>query len=236
MGKYLLKFNFLMLLFFSQLSLAQDNNGTVSGIVEDNAGPLPGVNVLVKGTSTGVTTDFDGRYVLEDIPEGSTLVFSYLSYKTQEIPVNSRTEINVTMESDTQSLEDVVVVGYGTQNRSEVTGAISSIDSEEIASVPVATADQALQGRAPGVNVVNSGAPGNSPVVSIRGLGTPNNNSPLYVIDGIIASGMGDLNPNDIENIQVLKDAATTAVYGSKGSNGVVLITWRGSFPQGACS
>ena len=225
MGKYLLKFNFLMLLFFCQLSLAQDNKVTVSGTVEDSAGPLPGVNVIVKGTSTGVTTDFDGRYVLEDIPAGSTLVFSYLSFKTQEIPLNSRTEINVTMESDTQSLEDVVVVGYGTQNRSEVTGAISSIDSEEIASVPVATADQALQGRAPGVNVVNSGAPGNSPVVSIRGLGTPNNNSPLYVIDGIIASGMGDLNPNDIENIQVLKDAATTAVYGSKGSNGVVLIT-----------
>ena len=225
MGKYLLRFNFLILLFFCQLSLAQDGNVTVSGIVEDSAGPLPGVNVIVKGTTKGVTTDFDGRYVLEDVPTGSVLVFSYLSFKTKEIPLDSRTEINVTMESDTQSLEDVVVVGYGTQNRSEVTGAISSIDSEEIASVPVTTADQALQGRAPGVNVVNSGAPGNSPVISIRGLGTPNNNTPLYVIDGIISSGMGDLNPNDIENIQVLKDAATTAVYGSKGSNGVVLIT-----------
>ncbi|MDN3594444.1 SusC/RagA family TonB-linked outer membrane protein [Zunongwangia endophytica] len=225
MRKYLFRFIFLMLLLFCKAITAQQGNITVSGLVQDNAGPLPGVNVIVQGTSRGVTTDFDGRYELQDVPTGSILVFSYLSYQTQEIPLNSRTEINITMEPDTQSLEDVVVVGYGTQNRSEVTGAISSIDSEEIASVPVTTADQALQGRAPGVNVVNSGAPGNSPVISIRGLGTPNNNSPLYVIDGIISSGMGDLNPNDIENIQVLKDAATTAVYGSKGSNGVVLIT-----------
>ncbi|WP_417885748.1 SusC/RagA family TonB-linked outer membrane protein [Zunongwangia sp.] len=226
MGKFLFKFNFLVLLLFSWgVCSAQQEEITVSGIVKDNTGPLPGVNVIVKGTSIGVTTDFDGRYVLENVPSESILVFSYLSFKTQEIALNSRTEINVTMEPDTQSLDDVIVVGYGTQSRSEVTGAISSIDSDEIASVPVATADQALQGRAPGVTVVNSGAPGNSPSILIRGLGTPNNNNPLYVIDGIISSGMGDLNPNDIENIQVLKDAATTAVYGSKGSNGVVLIT-----------
>ncbi|MEH6703502.1 MAG: TonB-dependent receptor [Galbibacter orientalis] len=198
---------------------------TVSGTVQDGTTPMPGVNVFLQNENTGTTTDFDGNYTLSGVSPDATLVFSYIGYKTKEIPINNKTTINVTMEIDAQSLEDVVVVGYGTQNRDDVTGAISSIDSEAIESVPVATADQALQGRAPGVNVVNSGAPGNAPVVRIRGLGTPNNNTPLYVIDGIISSGMGNLNPNDIKSIQVLKDAATTAVYGSKGSNGVILIT-----------
>src|SRR5690606_17684118 len=119
-----------------------------------------------------------------------------------------------------------------TQSRSEVTGAIATIDAAEIASIPVTTADQALQGRAPGVNIINSGAPGSSPVVRIRGLGTPNNNSPLYVIDGTISGGMGNLNPNDIESVQVLKDASTTAVYGSKGSNGVIIITTKKGKPS----
>ena len=198
---------------------------SVDGIVKDEDGPLPGVNVVVKGTKIGTTTDFDGHYSLEQIDSDAILVFSYLSYKTREVAVNGQHTIDIVLEPNAESLSDVVVVGYGSQSRSEVTGAISSIDAEEIASLPVSTADQALQGRAPGVNVVNSGAPGSSPVVRIRGLGTPNNNDPLYVIDGVISSGMGNLNPNDIKSIEVLKDAATTAVYGSKGSNGVVMIT-----------
>lgn len=198
---------------------------TVSGKVSDESGPLPGANVLVKGTSNGTTTDFDGNYVLNDVPSDAILVFSFLSYETQEIPVNGRSTINVNLLSSSETLDDVVVVGYGTQSRTEVTGAISTVDSEEITSLPVATADQALQGRASGVTVINSGAPGNSPAVRIRGLSTPNNNDPLYVIDGVISGGLGSLNPNDIESIQVLKDASTTAVYGSRGANGVVLVT-----------
>ena len=197
----------------------------VSGTVSDVDGPLPGVNISVKGTNTGTTSDLDGNYTLSGVASDATLVFSYVSYSTQEILLNGSNTVNVVMETDAEALDDVVVIGYGSQSRAEVTGAVSSIDSEQIASVPVTTADRALQGRAAGVTVVNSGAPGTAPVVRIRGLGTPNNNAPLYVIDGIITGGMGSLNPNDIESIQVLKDAATTAVYGSKGSNGVVVIT-----------
>ncbi len=197
---------------------------TVTGTVSDATGPLPGVNVLERGTSNGTTTDFDGNYSLE-VNDDAVLIFSYISYQTQEIAVNNRSVVDVNMVADSQALDDVIVVGYGTQSRAEVTGAISSIDTEEINSLPVSTAEQALQGRASGVTVINSGSPGNSPAVRIRGLASPNNNDPLYVIDGIIAGGLGSLNPNDIENIQVLKDASTTAVYGSRGANGVVLVT-----------
>ncbi|MDT0687687.1 SusC/RagA family TonB-linked outer membrane protein [Autumnicola psychrophila] len=200
----------------------------ITGTVTDANGPLPGVNVILEGTTTGTTTDFDGNYSLEveeDLGPDARLVFSYISYETQQIAINGRSVIDINMVADAQSLDDVIVVGYGTQSRAEVTGAISSIDTEEINSLPVATAEQALQGRASGVTVINSGAPGNSPAVRIRGLASPNNNDPLYVIDGVIAGGLGSLNPNDIENIQVLKDASTTAVYGSRGANGVVLVT-----------
>ncbi|MDT0649398.1 SusC/RagA family TonB-linked outer membrane protein [Autumnicola edwardsiae] len=201
---------------------------TITGTVTDANGPLPGVNVILEGTTTGTTTDFDGNYTLEveeDLGPDARLIFSYISYQTQQIAINDRSVIDINMVADAQSLDDVVVVGYGTQSRAEVTGAISSIDTEEINSLPVATAEQALQGRASGVTVINSGAPGNSPAVRIRGLASPNNNDPLYVIDGVIAGGLGSLNPNDIKNIQVLKDASTTAVYGSRGANGVVLVT-----------
>ena len=211
---------------------------TITGTVTDATGPLPGVNVVLKGTSTGTVTDFDGNYVLElgeDPGPDATLVFSYIGFETQEIQVNNRSVIDVNMVSDAEALDDVIIVGYGTQSRAEVTGAISSINSEEINSLPVATAEQSLQGRASGVTVINSGAPGNSPAVRIRGLASPNNNDPLYVIDGVIAGGLGSLNPNDIENIQVLKDASTTAVYGSRGANGVVLVTTKsGRASQGA--
>jgi TonB-linked SusC/RagA family outer membrane protein len=198
---------------------------TITGTVSDSNGPLPGANVIVKGTNNGTTTDFDGNYSLVNVSGAATVIFSYVGFNPQEIAVNNRTTINVSLEENSTALEDVVVVGYGTQSRAAVTGAISSIDSDEIASLPVATADQALQGRAAGVSVVNSGSPGVAPSVQIRGLGTPNNNSPLYVIDGIISSGIGNLNPTDIESVQILKDASTTAVYGSQGSNGVILVT-----------
>src|SRR5690606_4943490 len=221
-----------ILLSLFSFGLVQAQGGiTVSGTVQDGSGPLPGVNVVLLDNSKGTSTDFDGNFTLSGIDPQSTLVFSYVGFKTVEIPVNNRTTLNVTLELDAQSLDEIVVVGYGTQSRSEVTGAIASIDAEEITSVPVTTADQALQGRASGVNVINSGSPGSAPVIHIRGLGTPNNNNPLYVIDGTISGGMGNLNPNDIKSIQILKDASTTAVYGSKGSNGVILITTKSGTP-----
>ena len=146
---------------------------TVSGVVSDEAGvPLPGASVVVSGTTNGTQTDFDGNFSLSDVPSTGTLSVSYIGYVTQQIPVNSRTTINVTLTEDLQALDEVVVVGYGTQSRAEVTGAITTVGSEEIAALPVASADQALQGRAAGVTVLNTGSPGTAPVVRIRGLGS----------------------------------------------------------------
>ncbi|UGU14507.1 TonB-dependent receptor [Sinomicrobium kalidii] len=198
---------------------------TVSGTVSDANGPLPGASVIIQGTSNGTTTDFDGNFTLNNVASDAVLEISYIGYRKEQVAVNGRTTINITLEEDLAQLDEVVVVGYGTQSRRVVTGAIESIDSEAMSSVPVTTSEQALQGRASGVSVINSGSPGQPPVVRIRGLGTMNNNDPLYVIDGVIGGRLADVDPQDIQSIEVLKDASTTAIYGSKGSNGVVMIT-----------
>jgi len=202
---------------------AQTVTGTVTGA--DDGQPLPGVNIMIKGTSQGTITDLNGNYTIDVSGEDAVLVFSYVGFLPQEQTVGSKKTIDVVLEVDAKGIDEVVVVGYGTQKRSEVTGAITSIDSEEITALPVATAEDALQGRAAGVTVVSGGAPGNPPTVRIRGLSTVNNMDPLYVIDGVVTGGMGNLNPNDIESIQILKDASTAAIYGSLGANGVVMIT-----------
>ena len=199
---------------------------TVTGsVVDDDGAPLPGVSVLVLGTSTGTSTDFDGTYSIENADADSQLVFSFVGMTDQTISVGSQSEINVSMQASAEALDEVIVVGYGSQSRAEVTGAISSVGSDEITALPVINAEQALQGRAAGVTVTNSGAPGTNPQVRIRGLGTVGNNNPLYVIDGVITGGLSGINPEDIESINVLKDASTTAVYGSRGSNGVIMVT-----------
>lgn len=198
---------------------------TVKGNVSDADGPLPGANVVVKGTTIGTTSDFDGFYTLENVPVDATLVFTFLGYVNQEITVAGQSEIDVILSQDANQLDEVIVVGYGTQSRAEVTGAISTVDADEIVAVPVTNAEQALQGRAAGVTVVNNGSPGTAPTVRIRGLGTMGSNNPLYVIDGVITGGLGNLNPNDIESMNVLKDASTTAIYGALGANGVVMVT-----------
>ncbi|WP_339714018.1 TonB-dependent receptor [uncultured Kriegella sp.] len=205
---------------------AFSQTSTITGMVSDAKGaPLPGATIIVSGSTNGTTTDFDGNYSLSNISPSDQLVFSYIGMTTQIVSVGNQTTINVNLQEDAEALDEVVVVGYGTQSRAEVTGAISTVGADELSALPVASADQALQGRAAGVTVLNSGSPGTAPVVRIRGLGTMNNNDPLYVIDGVIAGGLGDLNPNDIESINILKDASTTAIYGSLGSNGVVMVT-----------
>lgn len=215
---------FTMLLVGTQVIYSQTK--TVTGSVSDESGaPLPGVAVLVMGTSTGTTTDFDGNYSIDVDDASAQLVFSFIGMEDQTVAVGQQTVINVTMLASSEALEEVVVVGYGSQSRAEVTGAIASVDSEEITALPVVNAEQALQGRAAGVSVVNSGGPGVNPVVRVRGLGTVGNNNPLYVIDGVITGGLSGINPEDIESINVLKDASTTAVYGSRGSNGVIMVT-----------
>jgi TonB-linked SusC/RagA family outer membrane protein len=201
----------------------------VSGRVTDGAGlPLPGVNILVKGTTTGTTTDVNGAYRLEVVNQEAILVFSFIGYVTQEIAVNNRTTIDVTLTEDVQSLDEVVVVGYGTQKRSDLTGAISSITNEDLQQTPAGNFLEQSQGRLAGVDIVRAnGAPGAPVQIRIRGNRSINaSNEPLYVIDGIpTTANINDFNPNDIESIEVLKDASAVAIYGSRGANGVVLIT-----------
>ncbi|HKZ39017.1 MAG TPA: TonB-dependent receptor, partial [Chryseolinea sp.] len=187
--------------------------------------PLPGVNVLVKGSTVGTTTDAQGKYSLSVPDENSVLVISFIGYTTQEIVVGTQTNINVKLIPDVRQLGEVVVVGYGTQKRTSVTGAISSVSSEDIKLQPVLNIGQALQGRVAGVTVVNNGAPGAAPIVRVRGVGTVNNANPLYVIDGFPTSDLNSLNPKDIESLEVLKDASAAAIYGSRAANGVILIT-----------
>ena len=203
---------------------------TVSGKVlaaEDNS-PLPGVNVAVKGTTRGTTTDANGEFRIAVPDDNATLVFSAVGFIAQEVAVGSRSSLNISMAVDNRTLNEVVVVGYGALKKSQVTGAISSVGSKEIAELPITNARQALQGRAAGVDVVQaSSKPGTGPVVRIRGRRSINaSNDPLYVVDGIpLAGGIDDINPNDIQSMEILKDASATAIYGSRGSNGVVLIT-----------
>jgi len=198
---------------------------TVSGQVNDAGGqPIPGVTIKLKGTTSGTQTDNGGKFTLQ-APEDGTLVFSFLGYAEQSVPINGRTTINVTLVENAIGLQEVVAIGYGTQKRSEATGSSSSVSSKEIAKRPITQLSQALQGTISGVAVTSAnGQPGQGPRVQIRGANSiTGNTEPLYVTDGNIGAAPDD--PNDVESIEVLKDAASTAIYGSRGSNGVVLVT-----------
>ncbi len=198
---------------------------TITGTVSDELGPLPGATVQVKGTSVGVTTDFDGNYSIE-ADSDAILVVSYLGYATKEVAINGQQTLNVQLQPDATQLEDVVVVGYGTTAKKDVTGAISSVKAEEIENLPVANVEKALQGRMSGVQVVNNGgAPGGETKIRIRGTGTVNNSDPLYVVDGVPTSNINGLNQNNIASLEVLKDASASAIYGTRAANGVVIIT-----------
>lgn len=224
----------LALLFCSSLLLAQDR--TVSGAVLDEGGqPLPGVNVLVKGTSNGSVTDAEGNFSLSGVNDNTILVFSFIGYLSQEVAVGAQTNINVTMQPDITQLGEVVVVGYGEQKKSLLTGAISSVKADEIATVSVTRIDQALQGRTPGVNIsTNSGSPGAGTRIRIRGTSSNGRSEPLYIIDGVrtSADGMDFLAPSDVASMEVLKDAASAAIYGAEGANGVIIITTKKGRPN----
>ena len=201
----------------------------VRGIVKDAAGTgLPGVNVVEKGTSRGSTTDATGAYQLDVESATTTLVFSSIGYIRQEVAIGNREVVDVTMQSDDRSLDEVVVIGYGTVRKSDLTGSVAAIKGEKLLDRQAVNVAQALQGRIPGVDVgVNSSAPGYQPRVRIRGVGSINSSlDPLYVVDGIIGvTNANLLNPNDIESLEVLKDASATAIYGARGANGVIIIT-----------
>ncbi len=202
---------------------------TVSGQVMDETNrPIPGANVIVKGTSIGTSTDQDGKFKIAVPDENAVLVFSFIGYSAKEVVVGSRTVIDISLDPDVSTLSEVVVVGYGTQTKSSVTGAVSSVSSKEISALPVPSVSAALQGRVPGVLVTNNGGPGSSAIVRIRGIGSITQNSdPLYVVDGFPAPNfnLNSVDTKDIESVEILKDAAATAVYGSRAANGVVIIT-----------
>ncbi|GAB3663161.1 TonB-dependent receptor [Echinicola sediminis] len=208
----------------------------IEGKVTDIRGEsIPGVTVrLIGSTRIGTVTDIDGRYSI-NVPShhsNGTLVFSFVGYLSKEMSINNRALIDVVLEQDIQSLEEVVVVGYGTQSKKDITGAIGTVDTEDIKSLPVPTVSNAIQGRTAGVQVVVSGQPGADATFRIRGTGTINNSNPLLVIDGVpTTSGLNQINMNDVESIQVLKDASAAAIYGSRGANGVVIITTKKGKP-----
>jgi len=207
------------------LNVANAQNITVSGNVKDDGNlAMPFVTITVKGTNRAVETDISGNYTIGAAAD-ATLVYSFLGYTTQEVPVNNRTKIDVTLKSDTKNLEQVVVVGYGTQKRKDVTGAISSVSGEDIAKMPAVNPLASLQGKVAGLTVVNSGGAGSQPVIRIRGIASTNNATPLYVVDGFIQDNIDYLNPADIESIDLLRDASSSAIYGLRGANGVIAIT-----------
>lgn len=198
---------------------------------------LISVSVFVKGTNTGAFTDLDGKFVVSvSDPNTAVLVFSYTGFKTTELAVEGRTDISFAMGEDVQAIEQVVVVGYGTQRKSDLTGAVGTIKAKDISRIPTASVEQALQGKIAGVYVSPvSGEPGKGAVIRIRGTGTLNNANPLYVVDGMLLDDVSFINPQDIESIEVLKDASATAIYGNRGANGVIIITTkRGSIGKKA--
>jgi len=202
----------------------------LTGTVNDAKGnPLPGVTIVLKGTTRGTTSDINGNYTIQVDNSQSVLVFSFVGFEPQEVTVGNRTKINVTMSEELVGLDEVVVVGYGTQSRATLTTSVTKLDTKVLANVPFANAASALQGNVSGVLVQStSGQPGAAPRIIIRGgtsINNPNGAAPLYIIDGVIRSNMNDISAEDIESIQVLKDAASTTIYGARGSNGVVLIT-----------
>ncbi|MEW2921689.1 TonB-dependent receptor [Muricauda sp. ANG21] len=201
---------------------------TVTGTVSDATGPIPGVNVLVKGTTNGVVTNFDGEFTIEDVSNNDTLVFSYVGFETQEVLVGTQNVMSIVLSEDTEALDEVIVVGYGTQKKSNVVGSVASVEVEEATSVPTTNVSEMLRGRAAGVQVNLADArPGGNSNIVIRGNVSvaPNGNSPLIIVDGLPFDNLNDVAPDDIANIEILKDASSTAIYGSRASNGVILVT-----------
>ena len=214
----------LVCLMASAAAWSQDRKlaGRVTG--PDGQG-LPGVTVLLKGTSNGTNSDVEGKFTVNISGATPTLVFSSIGFITREIVVGNRTSLDVAMSENASILNEVVVTGYGSQSKREITGAVTTVSAKDLQAVPATTFAQQLQGRASGLNVVNDATPGGNATVRIRGFGTIGNNDPLYVIDGIPTENSGNLNPNDIETIQILKDASSASIYGSRAANGVVIIT-----------
>lgn len=215
-----------------QIGLAQERTITGTVTTSDTQETLPGTSVVVQGTTTGTVTDIDGNYSL-NVPAGTVILeFSYIGYISQQVDVTGRNVVDVELQPSMTSLEELVVIGYGTVRKSDLTGSVSSVKSDDIVKITASNPVQSLQGRVTGVQVAStSGAPGADPTVRIRGIGTFNNSSPIYVVDGVILDDISFLNSADILSMEVLKDASATAIYGSRGANGVIMVTTKGGKP-----
>lgn len=214
----------LFLLFCSGISLMAQR--TITGKISDATGPIPGVNVLVKGTTTGTITDVNGNFSLSVKEADPILIISAVGFGSQEIVVGTQTVIDVNLKEDVATLQELIVTGYSSQRKKDITGAVTVVNTKDLTALPSASLTQMLQGRASGVTVGNDNSPGGGTMVRIRGFGSINNNSPLYVIDGVPTQGtLNQINPNDIESMQVLKDASAASIYGARAANGVIIIT-----------
>ena len=225
-SQHIKQLGFFILLFV--FCTAVNAQSAVSGTVSGPDGPVPGANVILKGTNNGAATNFDGEFTLSNVPSNGVLVISFMGYKSKEVSVNNQKQINVMLELDMAALEEVVVIGYGTQRKESVTGSVVSIKGKELTELKTANFQQALQGRAAGVDIQSTSTrPGAGMTVRIRGVRSLSaSNDPLIVLNGIpFSGGMSDINPNDIASLDILKDASATAIYGSRGANGVILIT-----------
>ena len=219
---------FLLLLFVVGTQLLSAQQISITGTVTDqNGDPIIGASVIADNSGNGTATDIDGQYTIKADPLGQ-LRFSYIGYSSQTVNIEGRSTINVTMTENESVLDEVVVIGYGTLKKSDLTGAVSSLGAKDIKDVPVNNVGQAIQGKIAGVNIVGGNKPGDNVTIKVRGLGSIMNCDPLVVIDGVPTDlGLNNLNPQDIERLDVLKDASATAIYGSRGANGVVMITTR---------
>jgi TonB-linked SusC/RagA family outer membrane protein len=217
----------LLLMTFCFVKLSYGQHTVTGTVMDESAGqPLPGVSILVKGSSAGTTTNVEGEFTLEVANGDETLIFSFIGFTTQEVPLNNRTRLDVSMEENLEELQEVVVIGYGTQKKKLVTGATVNVDGEKLNKLSNTNALQSLQGQTAGVNITStSGQPGAGFEVNIRGIGSNGDANPLYIVDGVITNDISYLNNADIESIDVLKDAASAAIYGARGGNGVVLVT-----------
>ena len=216
-----------MILYYLPLVLSAQTR-TISGKVKDasDGAGIPGVNILIQGTTKGVATDAVGGFILELSPEDDLLIFSFIGYQSQTVSVGQKTTLEITLESDATQLDEIVVVGYGVQKKSDITGSTANVKGDELLKQPVLTATQALQGKVAGVQIISSGQPGSSPQIRVRGVGTAlGGTTSLYVVDGVLTDDISNINTADIIEMNILKDASSAAIYGSRGANGVIIIT-----------
>ena len=226
--KIFLKFGIFLIIGMLMLNQGWSQSRVITGTISDSqsSNPLAGVTILAKGTNISTLSSDNGSFNISLSANTNTLIISYVGYATQEVNIAGKSSVTVLLQAGVSSLDEVVVTGYGTQRKRDLTGAVAVVDVSSMKAQPAASVTEAMQGKAAGVNVVNDGSPGSTPQIRIRGYSTINNNDPLYIIDGVPYQGkISWLNQNDIQSLQILKDASAASIYGSRANNGVVIIT-----------